>query len=157
MSIGSGSSSAQVYDNKFLGCNFIGRTSGAMDNRIIVVSTTGLEISNCTFTNGVQLLFTYNGSYPYPIDNITICNSTFGTGTKIDDYSVSYAGNDVITLDTDNSYADGIATTVQVSSAYWTQADLSCPPDLGGSPGVGGGNSSPNALKNETSGMLIAN
>lgn len=156
MSIGSGSSSAQVYDNRFLNCNFVGRTSGAMDNRVIVVSTTGIEFSNCSFTNGVQLLFTYNSSYPYPIDNVTICNTSFGTGTAIDDYSVTYAGNDVITLDTDNIYADGIGTNVLVSSAYWAIADLSCPPEAGASPGTGGGNSSPNALKNETSGMLIA-
>ena len=89
MSIGSGSSSAEVYDVLFENVQFIGRTSGAMDNRIIVVSMTGLEIKNCEFTNGVQLLFTYNGSYPYPIDNISICGSTFGTGTIIDDFSVT--------------------------------------------------------------------
>jgi|GEM_PF-6418896 len=157
MSLGSGSSSAEVYDLKMLNCDFIGRVSGAMDSRIIVASCSGIEISNCTFTNGVDLLFTYNGSYPYPIDNVSICNTSFGTGSIIDDYSVTYAGNDVITLDTDNSYADGIGTTVKVSSAYWQQLDLSCPPEVGSSPGIGGGNSSPNALKNETSGMLIAN
>lgn len=155
MAFGSGSNALEVNDVVFENCTFNGRVSGGLDNRVIGQSITGVQFINCVFQNGADLEFTYSGLYPYPNDNISICGTSFGSGSIIGQLSaVQWAGPDAITLDIDNTYADGLATTIsEISSVYWAEADLDCLP---GPPGIGGGNSTPSALKNATSAMLIA-
>lgn len=135
----------------FESCNFIGRTSGGRDNRVIFLDTDDVFLRNCVWSNGADLSFTNFGG---TIGDVYVCSATFGSGSIIEDYgAINYAGVDVVRLDTDNSYADG-PSSIQIPASAYQITNLLCPTPDQGNPGA-----TPTPVrkgKNSTSAMLIA-
>lgn len=58
---------------------------------------------------------------------VEVCSGTFGKGSTVGDYGgITYKGNDVISLDTDNTYVE--TNYVTVSPTYYKEVNLTCAP-----------------------------
>lgn len=119
--IGAGSGATGGENQVFEGCTF---TAKGYDGRVIATDTAHVEFNNCNWEGGSDLLFTDFGVAD--IGPTQVCGSTFGPGSTIGDYGgITYEGDDVITLDTNNVYAE--PDYVSIDPSFYQEQELSCP------------------------------
>ena len=120
--VGAGSGATGADNQMFESCSFRGR---GYDGRVIVTDSTNVQFNNCAWNGGADLRFTSFGFGG--VGDVSVCASSFGSGSTIEDYGlISYAGNDVVVLDTDNTYTETIY--VNLDAAYYEERDLTCLP-----------------------------
>lgn len=120
--VGAGSGATGADNQIFEGCSF---NQAGYDGRVIVFDTENVQFNGCSWTGGSDILFTSFGGGG--VGKVDVCSGTFGAGSTIGDYGgISYKANDVISLDTDNTYVE--ASYVSVNANYYQEVDLSCTP-----------------------------
>lgn len=120
--VGPGSGATGADNQVFENCSF---NQAGYDGRVIVSDTANVYFRNCTWTGGSDLLFTSFGAGG--VGKVEVCSGTFGKGSTVGDYGgITYKGNDVISLDTDNTYVE--TNYVTVSPSYYQEVNLSCAP-----------------------------
>ncbi|AGO47394.1 structural protein [Cellulophaga phage phi19:1] len=112
---GTGSGSTGSYNLLVENTTFVGELSGGTDNRVIFANTNDVSINNCTFSGGADLALTT------AIDDINVCNTTFGTSSTLYEYNMSTPYG-TINLDIDNVYA----TTPSFTLTTINNTDINC-------------------------------